>query len=155
MTQMPRLNLKLCPECGAGLAAGAPVCWLCRRDLADSSEVVMAELVPDSKRVDALEIVLAISTLVIVVLMVLVGIGCFVSAPGLGVAYALFAAPPLIITLLRTQRQQAATGKVSWADRLLTLVLSTALSAGVAMLLAVAAFIAFFVWCWYMILSGG
>jgi hypothetical protein len=126
-----------CPDCHAEVTTDAQTCWMCGRVL----DLVDAELVDRAAPVTPATFSLA--TLMIVVTLVAVGLGLFVTAPGLGVLYTVAMVPALVRTAVGV-RKRAQAGKVlSVADKFQLFATSIAVTVAAG----VAATVAFFATC--------
>jgi hypothetical protein len=142
MTQS--LNNLRCSECGAANREGTTKCWLCgAATLAD--DIPYAELVPEPARLSGQQFTL--SGLFILITLVAVVSGVWVQEPGAGFSLAVIGVPALLATLIRTARKRQRGETVTRADQFVTLLLSAAATFGILMMLMVAAFVAFFVYC--------
>jgi hypothetical protein len=109
--------------------------------------MVVAEVVPGRPEQAAYERFFAIALMLLLFLLVLVGVGVSLQQPGLGVAYVVVVLPPLIATRLRLRRRKAQQGRVTWAERFVTLVLSGLIMLTVLGAIAAAVVIALLAWC--------
>lgn len=131
-----------CPECGAGSQAGTLRCWLCGRSLAD----VQPARGPTTGH--SLATWGAAATLVVfVITLALVTIGVWQEAPGLAVVLILVVLVPLAITILAWARERSRGGTYSLGAALARFFVSLAVLIGGLVVLSIAAFAAFFVWC--------
>jgi hypothetical protein len=147
MSGKPSAELKTCPACAAENFGDAAQCWLCRHDLRDVPAIVIAEevrqppsFVAGDQYFAALAVLLALTVIVVLV-------GVFLQEPALAVMLGVILVPALVGTLIRVKQQQARHGHVSWAEKLLTFILSVSMVIGGLALLVVAAFVAFFLYC--------
>lgn len=146
--------LKICPECGADCVASAPRCWMCGGDLSRAETIYQAQAVTASMRgagnagaMPVSEWFFAISTCLLLGVVLLVGLGLAVDEPGTAILYAIVVSPALLATLIRTQLKRASHGRVSWAEKFATLMISGALTVSIVTVLCVAACVALFVYC--------
>jgi hypothetical protein len=145
---MTQQSFNNCPQCGANCLATATKCWLCHGSLfADREiEIVNAELV--HRPPSALsEWFFGVSTVVILLVVLLVGIGIATDSPGTSMLYGIAVAPALIATIVRTMRKKERGEQVTWATRFVTLILSLAVTGVVVYGLIIAAIIATIVAC--------
>jgi hypothetical protein len=126
-----------CPDCHAEVTTDAQTCWMCGRVL----NVVDAEVVSPATPVATATFSLA--PMMIVVTLVAVGLGLFVTAPGLGILYAIAMVPALVRTAVGV-RKRAKDGKVLGIEDKFQLF---ATSVAVTVAACVAATVAFFATC--------
>jgi hypothetical protein len=111
-----------CPQCGARLAAGSEVCWLC------GAAVAAAESQPPTTQAAALPAPPApvvrhagasfsLGTLFVVMTLVAICCGLFIAAPGLGITVCIVLAPVLVRTAMVVNRREAAGRPVSMAEK--------------------------------------
>ena len=139
----------VCPDCKAELKDDAVACWLCYR-VVSHEEMRSAEppVELNSAGHDALMTLLA----VFVVLVVAVGVWDF--APGLGGLLLVIVAPALIVASVRIRRRAQTSGPLSTGQKVAQFAVSAALVLTVVCVLTFAAFIAFFVFCLIALSSG-
>jgi hypothetical protein len=153
MTAEQPIDLVTCPECRAANATAARRCWLCGRDFTGKGPQppplppMPAGEAPYAPGPEQGAATFGASTALLLVTLVILGVGIFSLAPGMGVLYVILVAPPVIATSLvgarRRQRGQAWGGKEKAATAAISIVgLFSALG-----LLSLAAFVAFFVYC--------
>lgn len=165
MTPLKAAPELFCPECGAQNVGSPARCWLCYHPLPLEATLVEAPPVlpkPVSRRDDAsASSTLLILTVFTAILVVLVGIGAFLSDTTLGVVYCVLVVPSLIVaaitygvTRLRTAREPEASATRPWRASLTSFFISMAATLGLAILavvvtvlVAVAAVIALIVQC--------
>lgn len=161
--------LKRCTQCGAHLQPTAPRCWLCYAEVsggagaaahggvpgAGGAEYVPAEVVATDKFAKASEIFFKIVSAALALVLLLTAVGIFMEEPAAGVVFLFFVLLPLGMTFIRLQSQQQKYGSVSWAERVATFVVSTALLVGLAGVVMMAGMIAMLVYCLYAFSSGG
>lgn len=126
-----------CPDCHAEVTTDAQTCWMCGRVL----NAVDAEVVDPRAPVSADSF--SLSTLMILVTLVAVGLGLFVTAPGLGILYTIALVPALVRTAVGV-RKRVAAGKIMRREDKLQLF---ATSIAVSVAAGVAATVAFFATC--------
>ena len=151
----PTTNEKICPDCGAENLAMAKYCWLCHRDMATVSEVVIAEMIPEQPTWTPSDWFFAVLSLLVAIMIVLCGIGLAIEEPTAAIVFGILVAPPLVATVVRVRIRQQRQGHVSWAERFLTFFVSSVITVGILGLLLAAAFVAFFVYCLIEINRGG
>ncbi len=109
--------------------------------------MVVAELARPPEFSETAEWIFRGVTALLALLAGLVILGASLESPAAGVTLAIMLLLPLSATLLRVQLQRQRYGRVSWGEKLATFILSTAVMLALLVLLAVAAFVAFFIWC--------
>lgn len=143
--------LPRCSSCGAHLRTGFARCWLCHAELtttvSEGSPLVVAELARPPEFSEAAEWIFKGVAALLALLAGLVILGASLESPAAGVTLAVVLLFPLSATLLRVQLQKQKHGRVSWGEKLATFILSTAVMLALLVLLAIAAFAAFFIWC--------
>ena len=140
-------KIQTCLECGAECLATATTCWLCKGNFSTDSEIVLAELVEPRPKYAPSDVFFLIVSAILAVLLLLVGIGAAVEQPGLGIAFFVVVAIPLIATVVRVQSQEAKRGSLSFTEKFLTFVVTASMTAGLIVIVVGAAFVAFFVYC--------
>jgi hypothetical protein len=150
-------TMKVCPHCGAAVAADAAKCWLCYGPLGGRREVVMAEAVtaeavkPAVRRPSPLtEGFFLVLTLVCLLLIVLVGIGIAQDDPGLLIPYLIFLSPALLATVSRALISHSRGNRVTAMEVFLTFLVSASATILLVMVLFFAAIVAFFIYCLYV-----
>ncbi len=144
--------LPRCPYCGAHLQPQMTRCWLCYAAVAgaetiDGEAPVAVELArPPAFSVMSEWIFKGLSAVVGLLLFMIIA-GAFLEEPAAGITLTVLVSIPLGATALRLYLQKQRYGAVSWAERLATFLVSTALLFALLGVLCVAAFIALFVWC--------
>ena len=136
-----------CPHCGADCFAAAQRCWLCYTDFGKSPEIVTAEVVAEPPRQSISEWLFAILTLLAIGMVIVVGIGVAMQEWQTGVVYLVLVSIPLAACAVRIQVKKSRQGSMTWAERFSTLMVTTLVAMGILGGLAVAAAVAFFVWC--------
>jgi hypothetical protein len=138
---------KICPECGAENLNLATRCWLCQRDLGEVPVIVVAEVVsesPDFARNGSLP---AWTSIALAGALFAVGLGATVAfGPGAGILLVVVGVPAYLATLTRL-RKIAARRSVTVVDQIITFLVSTLSVLGILLLMGVAAFVAFFMYC--------
>jgi hypothetical protein len=87
-----------CPECGAALAAGQIRCWLCQRRLdAASPQNPYASPRPTGENV---AVQFSLESLFLIITLVAVLLGTFLTAPGLGFLLGIVVVPALVRTMI-------------------------------------------------------
>lgn len=169
--------LKRCLQCGAHLQPTAARCWLCYADVADGAAsgdaahaaasvgvdggvaggppFVRAEVVAPHKFSQLSEIFFQIVSAALALVLLLTAAGLFMEEPAAGVVFLFFVLLPLGMTFVRVHSQRQRHGAVSWAEKVGTFVVSTALLVGLAGVVIVAGMIALFVYCLFAMNSGG
>ena len=150
----PSDNQKTCIHCGAQLPETAERCWLCYGEL-PNSEPVMAELVraPEFSKIS--ERFFQVASALLACFLLLVIVAMFWQEPVSGVLLTIVVLLPLGATFMRITIRKQRQGRVSWAERFATYLVSTALLVALLTAMAVAAMIAFFVWCLVQLNNGG
>jgi hypothetical protein len=143
------VKMVACPDCGAVCSQFADKCWLCGRAFGDQarSEIVAAEIASHPPRFALSEWFFAGLTVLLVAVLLLIGLGGMLQEPMLGLTFFILIGPPLLATTLRIRSRQLREGRLGWGQRLSTLLISLSLMIGFVGLLAVASFVAFFVYC--------
>lgn len=126
-----------CPDCHAEVTTDAQTCWMCGRLL----NVVDAEVV--DRGTPLAPGTFSLATLMILVTLVAIGLGLFVTAPGLGILYTIAMVPALVRTAVGVRRR-AKAGKVLAIEDKFQLF---ATSIAVTVAACVAATVAFFATC--------
>jgi hypothetical protein len=133
-----------CPHCGAELyALGARECWMCRGPLTpqeDLAEQVVLHDVPKSSGDNPLLVVGG-------VLLLLVGVGLTIEAPGLGLLLLVLATPVLIRVAHVADRRQAHGAPMTGGEKVLAFLGSLGVVAAVGLAAAIAFFAACFAVC--------
>jgi hypothetical protein len=135
------VELISCPECGGANPPAERRCWLCGHSLATGG----AGRAAPSK--SAADWVLSVTFAVVGIAVVLMLIGVAQESAGLAVGLALIAAVPLVSVAVASARGRARGASLTAGQKVAQFVVSLAIVLGVVGLLAVAAFIAFFIWC--------
>jgi hypothetical protein len=154
VNELPVLELKTCPHCGAECDARSQRCWLCHGNVSAKAEIVDAEVVSEPPRHAPSDVFFAVAAGILALVIVLVGVGAALTEPGLAVMMGVVVVPALVATVVRIQQQQYRHGYVSWGERLATFVVSASLVVGVLMLLCVAAVVAFIIFCFAALATG-
>src|SRR5436309_11478722 len=94
----PSSQAASCLECGAPLAAGQEVCWLCWQNVTDKEVNPYSSPRPIANEKIGLQFSLA--TLFLVTTLAAVCLGVFALSPGLGVLVSIVAAPALVRTMV-------------------------------------------------------
>ncbi|MFO0869741.1 MAG: hypothetical protein U0935_12485 [Pirellulales bacterium] len=140
--------LPRCPHCGAHLQPQMVRCWLCFAAIPSTPPAqVPVELARPPEFSQLGERIFQGLSILVAGLVLLILLGTFLQEPAAGVTLTMLLFVPLSATVLRLYLQKQRYGRVSWAERLATFLVSTALLVMVLGVLVVAAFIAFFVWC--------
>ncbi len=147
MNGSPSAELKSCPDCAAENLGDAVQCWLCRHDLRGVPAIVIAEEVRRPPSFVAGDQFFAALALLLALTVIVVLVGVFLQEPALAVMLGVILVPALVGTMIRVKQQQARHGHVSWSEKLLTFIMSVSIVIGGLAMLAVAAFIAFFLYC--------
>ncbi len=130
----PQLSASLCPDCGAAIRPDTAACWLCRRPLVITAELVEGGTPPKSAFVAANRAnpaLFSLETLMLVITLIAVCLGVIMAAPGLGVVVALVAGPALVRSLVAGYQERQAGTPMTLGDKLLTFVASTGVSLAV------------------------
>lgn len=136
-----------CPECGAARSSSAARCWMCQAPFAGDELIPLAEAVDLTPRHSLQESFFQFATLATLALVVLVGVGMAIHEPGSVIIYLMLVGPPLIGATLHVAHRERRDGKVSWASRFTALIASAVIMASALVAIAVALFVAFFVFC--------
>lgn len=138
-----------CPECGAENSATRRVCWLCGAPLTSQPVPAREENIYASPAIPEQELSqsFSLSTLLLLVTLVSLGLGVATIAPGLAILLAILVVPALIRTSGIVGRRQQ-RGAPARAEEKIRFFLG---SLGVVTAIGVAAWITFFVVC----LGGG
>lgn len=148
MTQdAPPPVLPRCPHCGAHVQPQAAQCWLCYSPLAGQSEPIVAALAEPPPYSQVIERFFQVVFLGIAGLVGLIVIGAFRESVAAGLSLLMILFVPCTLAAVRLQMQKHRKGSVSWGERLATYLVSVSLMFIALILLLVAAFIAFFIWC--------
>jgi hypothetical protein len=146
----------VCPECGARNNIGVRNCWLCLTPLnseervSPTETIVTAEPAP-SRQHRFEDTFFWILTTVCLWLSVLVGIGLAGGMPGLLIPYCVFLAPALIATCVGAASKFSAGETPSGKEVFVRFITSTAITIAVICLTAVAAILALFAYCLFLI----
>ena len=130
-----------CPDCKAEVDLDAKTCWLCYRML---SHEEMRSVEPPVPFISAGHDTLM--TLLAVIVVMVVAVGVWDLAPGLGGLLMVIVAPALIVASVRIRRRAQTSGPLSTGEKLAQFAVSAALVLTVVCVLTFAAFIAFFVY---------
>jgi hypothetical protein len=144
------IQLRVCPECDASNDSAAPSCWLCHRPLGKDTNIVDAELVPES-RLGIGETLFAVLTVCTVGLTLLLIVGAAKTDPGLAILVAICAGPAFLATIIRTLGRKVRGKPFSWQSTFVTFAVSAAAMVGIAAVLIVAAVVALIVICFRML----
>lgn len=133
-------NTVRCPRCGAENESGYTLCWLCL----PSPDEVLDTSRPATLRETNGEKSAATSLLAIIVLAV-VTIGLFQTAPGLAILLLLVGVPAVLVASLRQRKSQSTASTISY--QIHGYLASTLTVLGVIAMVAVAVVIAFGAFC--------
>jgi hypothetical protein len=125
---------------------------LCHRELANEAEIVMAEIVPEQTPLAPSQILFAVLTALIGILVIMIGVGVARDAYLL-IPYTLIVGFGLAITSLHEVRARASGRQVGWGERLLTFIISAHAVAAVLGVILVAAVVAFVIFL-FLVCSG-
>jgi hypothetical protein len=155
MSEPPLLPTLICQRCGAANPPYAKQCWLC--STSDRSEIVpAARLVPltefanDPARLRSqsrTQSICAALLVACVALTVLIVIGFSIQDPGMLIPLIVVVGPAYLATGVRALHGFATDGKPKASSLLLTFLFSGMFTVLAVVLLAIASFVAFFVWC--------
>ena len=135
-----------CRECWAINRQPTTMCWLCGASF--DEEIPYAEIVGEPPVVTSGE-----SPIFFWMAMLLCGafaivfLGALLEDVESAIGMIILAVPGLIAVLVRSARKHAQGQSMGWGDRIVTFLLTTAAIAGIISLLAVAAAVAFFIYC--------
>ncbi|MEZ6069130.1 MAG: hypothetical protein R3C10_02425 [Pirellulales bacterium] len=139
-------QLRTCPDCGARLADGADVCWLCRANLAGDDALVAAEVVAPPRLPAQSVGHQALASLLLFAALAVVLTGVAVQAPGAAIALAFLSLPAFVAMLVVSGRKRRAGTPVTFSGRLATFLVALALGTfalgGIVVVILIAAFIA-------------
>ncbi len=138
---------KTCAECGAANRDGTTKCWLCGAET--TAEIPYAELVTEPVRLT--EHQFSLSGLFISITLFAVVAGVWVQEPAAGIWLTIIGGPALVATLIRTRRRRRRGENVTSGAQFVTLMLSAAATLGILVMLGLATFLAFFVYCLFVI----
>lgn len=148
-TQQP-FELVACPECGASGAQTDARCWLCGR-LRSSPQGDAAWARTSSSRTDRPGTTggwrYGFTAILVFVALAAVVVGLYSQQPGLAIVVVVVATPALVATAVSTVKRRGRGRPLSFGEQAGQFVLWVAVILGGAMLLALAAFGAFFIWC--------
>ncbi len=151
MTKVPpTVPIVHCAECGAENMLPAARCWLCYKPLPMGAGMVVAEVVPErttTRKSPISQWVFGIMTGAVVLLVVLIGMGIAIDQPPQAIVYLVIVLPGLVATGVSMRKSLVASGQVSWQRSFSTLILSFSITMAVLVVLVVAAFVAFFLYC--------
>ncbi len=154
-SQPPQLPMLICSRCGTTNPSYATQCWLCSTDRMQST-VGAPQLIPVDQYIadpaiarsqKRTQTICATLLAVCVVLTILIGIGIASDEPGGLIAYGIIIGPAYLATGVRALRGVATNETQDASKLLLTFVLSGTFTVMAIFFLAIASFIAFFVWC--------
>ena len=137
------IELVVCPECGAGNSPGDRRCWLCGRPLEGGAKAPAATSAASLVGQSILRITLAAGALTFV----LITIGVWQEAPGLAVLLTGIALPPLIATAVASFRGRRQGKPLGLGEKALKFVIWFTIMLGLIGVAAIAATIAFCIWC--------
>lgn len=169
--------LPRCTQCGAHLQPTMPRCWLCYADVAGSgasgtgtsgtgtpstgasgtgaTEWAQVEVASPPKFSKASEVLFQIVSAALALVLLLTAVGVFMEDAAMGAVFLFFVLLPLGVTFIRVHNQRQRFGAVSWAEKLGTFIVSTALIVGLAGVVMVAGTIAIIVICIASMGQGG
>ncbi len=162
MNEPPLLPALYCSRCGSMNPPHATACWLCGPNNTSQASESSAILIPDPqflndpgiRRNQSLAQALSAVLLVVcVVLTILVGVGLAAQEPGSLVPYAIFVGPAYLATGVRALYKTSHGERPTAASLLMTFLMSGVFTFMAVILLAVASFVAFFVWCLHEVFS--
>jgi hypothetical protein len=139
----------ICPRCGAELAPGRTVCWLCHTNLSALGQGdSMPPPVPRRHNEPAQS---SLSSLLLFVILIVILGGMIATSPGIGILVTVLAIPALLRTAFITWRRRREGEFVSAGDQagqfMLTLLIVFASCVAIAITVVVAFFVTVFVTC--------
>ncbi len=153
MNEPPVMPSLYCSRCGATNPPYAAQCWLCTNKASNTSPVVLVPITDNAndpvyqRSQRRTQQVCAVLLAGCILLTVLIGIGFGMQDPGMLIPYAIVVGPAYLATGVRALHGYAVDGKPTATKLLTTFFLSGVFTIGFLMVLAVASFLAFFVWC--------
>jgi hypothetical protein len=151
MSKPLAVNRKVCPHCRAENFGDARQCWLCFAPFSDGEEIVLAEVVEKQRRSPLTEGFFLLLTFACLVLMAIVGLGLAQEDRGFLIPYMILITPPILATVSRTISSASQGKPVSAMDVFLTFLISASVTVLIVMVLFVAAVVALFALCLYML----
>lgn len=150
------LDLIVCPDCGAAVVAGDKLCWLCSRPMEPVAASSRAALPPADlvRRGRAGDVTFAVLMVLTVAAVALVCVGAAMDEPGIGIGIAVLAAPALLAVLVGWLKARGRGRPLGPSDVLARFALSFAVVIGAVAALFVAAVVALFAFCIYLLSSG-
>lgn len=152
------LDLVVCPDCGASVVVGEKLCWLCSRKMdgqgqgASRGRRASGPLPADAARRGAAgDVTFTVLMGLTVVALGLVCIGAGMDEPGVAIGIAIVAAPALLAVLVGWLRARAKGAPLGPIEVIARFALSFAVLLGSLAALTVAACIAMFFFCIYLI----
>jgi hypothetical protein len=137
------IDLVVCPECGAGNAPHERRCWLCGGPIDSASKSRQASAGLNA----AGHAVLTVSLTVIAATYLLICIGVWQEAPGLAVGLLAIVLPPMIATAIASFRGRRRGKPLGLGEKTLKFMIWFSIVLGLIGLTAVAAAVAFCIWC--------
>ena len=147
----PIANAVVCFECQASNRPGTRKCWLCGATL--NGDVPYAEIVDEPVQLGGGQFSLA--ELMILITVVAIAAGIWAQDPGTGFSVTVIGLPALVATFVRTLRRRRRGENVTWADKVATFLLTAAMTFTILTMIAVAAVIALFIFCIYLVSTAG
>ena len=148
MTDNTPSELVACAECGAAVPRGEPSCWLCGHLMSATAPVAA------KPTHSAAHTALNIGAVLIVGLFVLILIGAAQDDPGSALGLLILAVPGLLATVIASTRGRVRGKPLTFFEKVAYFTLSTAAVLSALVVIAVAAFVAFFAWCLFALGSG-
>jgi hypothetical protein len=155
MNEPPLLPTLICQRCGAANPPYAKQCWLCSTSdrsgsVAAARLVPLTELIDDPARLRSqsrTQTICAALLVGCVALTVLIVVGFSIQDPGMLIPLLIVVGPAYLATGVRALHGFARNGKPKASSLLLTFLFSGMFTILAVVLLAIASFVAFFVWC--------
>ena len=159
MSEPPQLPNTTCPRCGASNPPHATQCWLCVRSgttnpyapQLQSQSTASSPSAGSAFAQDRTQTVFTALLIGSVVLAIMIGIGIGAQEPGMLVPYFIVIGPSFMATGVRAMVSVGQREKPKASTLFLTLIWSGIFTFLALVLLAVAAFVALFVWCIHML----
>lgn len=155
MNEPPVMPTLICQRCGATNPPYAKQCWLCSTSDRTESDpaarlVPLTEFTNDPARMRSqsrTQSICAALLVACVVLTALIAIGFAVQDTGMLIPLLIVVGPAYLATGVRALRGFAKDGQPKASSLLLTFIFSGMFTVLALVLLAIASFVAFFVWC--------
>lgn len=140
-SQAPSPALPRCRECGAELTSDQTKCWLCGKPQSATNPYASPAAAADLQGGAGQ---FSLATILLVITLVAICLGTFRLSPGMGIWVVIVATPALVRTFIAGIRQKSAGHRLTLGEKILAFIAS----AGIIILIGVAAVVAFEIACW-------